>query len=386
MLWRASKAAVAAGYPIKSVNLTALEGNEKALRDRCERLQREMLEWCNGGRRGKVIEFDGTFRSILDMYENDPKSPFHELKEGTRLPYIVYLRMMRAHIGRCHIDRTDGRDVQDWFREWSKPEMTGGPPMLAKANMAISALKSALAFAIVCRKPGCLEFRACIPKRLKQPPPRRVYVTASSVEAVRKAAHALNQPGAALAYALQFEGPMRQWDVIGIWVPLSDPRPSAVHRDGRKWIGPTWADLDQNLILRWKPSKTEHTSGKEIAVDFRACPMVMAEIETAVLSGPLSGPLIVDSRTGLPYHRKRFERIWRAVAGAAGIPAGIWNRDLRKSGSTEARRAGAAIDDVKKVMGHTAETDVTANVYDLATLEAFRRVSAARLAFREGEK
>lgn len=103
-------------------------------------------------------------------------------------------------------------------------------------------------------------------------------------------------------------------------------------------------------------------------------------------AGVASGPLIVDSRTGLPYHRKRFERIWRAVAGAAGIPAGIWNRDLRKSGSTEARRAGAAIDDVKKVMGHTAETDVTANVYDLATLEAFRRVSAARLAFREGEK
>jgi hypothetical protein len=58
------------------------------------------------------------------------------------------------------------------------------------------------------------------------------------------------------------------------------------------------------------------------------------------------------------------------------------DRDLRKSGSNEARRSGAHIDDLKKLMGHTAETPVTADVYDLANLEAHRRIAEARKVHR----
>ena len=53
------------------------------------------------------------------------------------------------------------------------------------------------------------------------------------------------------------------------------------------------------------------------------------------------------------------------LPAAAGIPPAVWNRDLRKSGSTEARRSGAHIDDLKKLMGHAAETPVTADVYNI---------------------
>jgi hypothetical protein len=109
---------------------------------------------------------------------------------------------------------------------------------------------------------------------------------------------------------------------------------------------------------------------------------VMEELEW-VPPEARNGPLIPNHETALPYTEDRFNEVWRAVAKAAGISSKVWNRDLRKSGSTEARAAGAPIDDLKKVMGHTPETAVTADVYDMANLEAHRRIAAARKSHRE---
>lgn len=379
-IWRASKAAVAKGYPVKSANLSIFASDPQRLADRCNELQQEMLEWIDGKQR-KAAEFDGTFNGLFDLYENDKRSPYPKLQKSTRQPYGVYIRMMRAEIGHCHIDNVDGRDVQDWFDSWMKPGRDG-KPMVAKARMAIAVLKAALAYGIVCRKPGCADFRAAMPKKFKVLPPRKWILTAAQIVAARKAAMEDQHPGAALAYALQFEGAIRQIDVIGKWVPLSDPRPSAIHYKGKKWLGPTWErNVDANLILRFKPTKTENTSEEEVAIDLRACPMVMEELEMT-LQGTLSGPLIIDRKTGRPYQTRRYEQAWRRAAKAAGIPTKVWNRDIRKSGSTEARAAGAMLEDVKKVMGHTPDTETTSNVYDMAQLEAHRRVAAVRTAHR----
>jgi hypothetical protein len=56
---------------------------------------------------------------------------------------------------------------------------------------------------------------------------------------------------------------------------------------------------------------------------------------------------------------------------------------VSKSGSTEARAAGAPIDDVKKRMGYTAEIHVTEKVYDLPKVEAHHRIAQVRKAHRE---
>jgi hypothetical protein len=96
-------------------------------------------------------------------------------------------------------------------------------------------LKTALAFGISCRKPGCAELKQIITEArfIKGPRPRTEAPTAAEIAAARAAAHELGHPEAAFAYALQFEGSMRQWDVIGKWVPLSDKRPSSII-DGNK--------------------------------------------------------------------------------------------------------------------------------------------------------
>jgi hypothetical protein len=380
--WRATKDAVKAGYPVKNVNLSGMTGDDRAIAGRCTRLQLEMTEWLAGGGAKRKPVFNGTFGSLLDLYETNPKSPFFKLKHASRHPYTVYLRMLHAEIGQCRIDSTDGTDAETWFDFWSAAGKSG-KRHVAKARTAIAVLKAAVRFGIMSRLPGCAEFKAVLSAcRFEGLQPRQAVIGADQVIAARAAAHALGHPGAALCYAMQFEGTGRQWDMRGQWVPIADPAPSAVISGGLKWIGPTWANIDANLILRFTPSKTQATTGQAVVVDLRACPMALEEIEK-VPEAARVGPLIVDPTTGLPYRDAKFAKVWRAVRTRAGIAADVWNRDLRKSGATEARAAGGATDDLQKLMGHAPGSKVTGKVYDQAALEAHRRLAKVRKAHRE---
>ena len=95
--------------------------------------------------------------------------------------------------------------------------------------------------------------------------------------------------------------------------------------------------------------------------------------------------MVVDPKTGRPYTKDRFSKVWREARKIAGIPADVWNRDLRAGGATEARASGAKIDDLKKVLGHAPGSKVTADVYDRDKLEAHRRVAKARKAKRDAK-
>src|ERR1700733_1666316 len=55
----------------------------------------------------------------------------------------------------------------------------------------------------------------------------------------------------------------------GLGVPLADKKPSLILDGTSKWVGPMWAQIDDNLILRYTPAKTEFTSGAEVVLDLR---------------------------------------------------------------------------------------------------------------------
>jgi hypothetical protein len=377
-IWRATKAAVAEGYPVKSVNLSIYADDPAALERRCDRLQVEMRSWLSG-RRGNAKAFDGTLRSLVDLYQSDPESPYHGLPASTREPYDVYLRVLRKEVGERQIDRCDARDVKRWFAVWTE----GGH--LAKGKMIVAVLKAILSFGIQCRNPGCAEFKAILSEmRFPSLPSREQAPTAAQIIAARAAAKEAGHAPAALAYALQFEGTMRQWDARGQWVPMADKRPSTVLYRGKKWLGPHWSQVDANLILRFKPTKTAFTSGAEVAIDLSVCPMVMEDFEAIPLE-QRTGPMVLDPKTGRPYTKDRFSKAWRAAAKAAGIPPDVWNRDLRAGGTTEAREGDAKTDDLKKLVGHTAGSKMTADVYDRAKLEAHRRIAKARKTRRDAK-
>jgi integrase len=151
-----------------------------------------------------------------------------------------------------------------------------------------------------------------------------------------------------------------------------------------KWIGPTWAQIDDRMIFRTVPSKTERTSDARFEVDLSACPMVLEEI-ARIPAERRVGPLVVNPQTGLPFRDWAYRNLWRRVAIKADIPKTVWNRDLRAGGITEARKAGARTEDMAKTAGHT-NVRTTARVYDRDTLEAARRVAKARVAHRHRDK
>lgn len=380
-IWRASPAAKRAGYPVKWVNLGYLKDDERAFLARCQRLQAEMLAYLAGRSARPPARYDGTFASLITIYLTDPESPYRKLKHGSLRPYDFYAGKLIATIGARRIDACDGRDVRRWHAEWSAPIEEGRRPRIAGARFAIAVLKTALSFGIQCRLAGCGEFKAILKEmRFAGQKPRGFAPGAAEIERARAAAHALGQPGAALSYALQFETVLRQWDVIGTWVPIGDPRPSAVISGAKKWIGPTWSQIDADMILRATPSKTEDRTAAREVFDLRLCPMVIAELGNMPITAR-SGPLITDFKTGLPFKHQEFQRLWRAVAKAAGLSDDLWNRDIRAGGNTEAQDSGTRAEDRAKVAGH-ASAKTTTEIYDRGVLEAHRRVANARLVHR----
>jgi hypothetical protein len=161
---------------------------------------------------------------------------------------------------------------------------------------------------------------------------------------------------------------------------MSDPRPSAYTWKGKKWIGPMWSTIDENLIFEITPSKTART-GKHLRADLKLCPLVMRALQSIRRR---SGPLIIDDRTGRPFLHEAYGQFWaKHIRREAGLPANLWNRDLRAGAITEGGMAGASADDRAKLAVHSAE--VSRKVYDRDTLEAARRVAKARREFREDQ-
>jgi hypothetical protein len=96
-----------------------------------------------------------------------------------------------------------------------------------------------------------------------------------------------------------------------------------------------------------------------------------------------SGQCVADIARALDRRNKSgvYRAAWRRDATAAGISREVWNRDIRAGGVTEGNQAGASLPDRSRVAGHK-RTRITAQVYDRDTLEAHRRVAAARKVHR----
>jgi hypothetical protein len=374
-VWCADSAAIKAGYPVRTVNLSYFADDPERLLARAQRLQYEMKHWLSG-ERGTAPRFDGTFKALLEIYQTDSESTYRKVKPHTAQSYATYIRKLTAHIGELQVDECDGRDVKRWFKAWKDSSGLGA------ARMALAVLKAAISFGVVCRTRGCAEFQAILREMEFETLPSRTHApTAEQITEVRKAAHAAGRPLAALCYAIQFETTLRQWDVIGQWVGLDDPRPSMILGYGKKWIGPTWSAIDGNLILaKVKPTKTEDTTEVTVSFDLSVCPMVCEELAKIPLE-QRAGPLIVNPSTDLPYVRQSWQKAWQADFKAAGMPKGMWNRDLRAGGITEGDNAGAKRDDRRKLAGHAKEQ--TTIIYERNQLEAHRRVMQARKQFRE---
>jgi len=379
-VWVADEVDVKAGFAPKTVSLKAFADQPDILKAKCAVLQAEMHLW-RTGHRTDPLSFDGTIESVLSIYQRHEESPFRKLKPSTRRTYVSFLTALETHIGGRRVDSITGVDMLRWHKAWS-----GDGTMLASAATTRAVLESAISFGVMNKLAGCVELLAMMRearRKLPRPNPRTAVIATDQVAAARASAHARGRGSAALAYALTFETTLRLWDVIGQWWPIAEGGLSDVvdAQAGVKWFGLRWEDIDEHMVLRYTPSKTDGTTGKTVAYPLTKAPMVMEELERVPLA-ERKGPVIKFEETALPYNPKKFQAGWRKDRKAANLPAHLWARDLRASGITEGRERDVSTDDAAKVAGHSSKS-TTSRVYDRAVLAAADRFAEARIKGRE---
>jgi hypothetical protein len=266
----------------------------------------------------------------------------------------------------------NARVIKRWHEEWSD----GGK--VAMGHGLIGMMRTLMTFgATILEDAECRRVKELLrDMRFQMPKPRESAITAEQVIAVRAKAHEMGLHSVALAQAFQFDCTFRQKDVVGAWVPLSEPGLSLVTNETEKWVkGITWQEIDEHLILRHVTSKRQ----KKVEIDLKNAPMVMEEL-ARLGERPASGPVIVSERTGRPYVGGQFRNAWRRVARKAGIPDNVYNMDTRAGAITEAFEAGADAEAVRKSATHST-SQMTAK-YSRADAKAIANVMQLRAAGR----
>ncbi len=258
------------------------------------------------------------------------------------------------------------RDVLEAHKKWE------GGHKVAMAHSLATMLRTVIGFgATILEDPDCQRLRGIMAGlRFRNAKRRGVVLTSEQADYIRDGASENFYYCIALAQAFQQDTALRQKDIIGEWVPVTDPAPSTVlSADGKeKWVrGITREEVSADLILTHKTSKR----GQVLSFDLKVCPAVMEEWDFA----PERGPLIVDPETDLPYEAWKFRRIWRRQADAVGVPKGVWNMDSRSGRITQAFADGANPDDIRKFAGHNNLS--TTMGYSRGAADAIGRVLGA---------
>jgi hypothetical protein len=271
---------------------------------------------------GQFSIADGSLADLIGLYRTDPRSPYHDLGYNTRTNYNNYCRRIERDHGSLIVRQIRDETLITWHEDWS----SSGPQAVYSIMVM---LRTVFVFGgNIIGDRHCQRLATAVyAMRVRAPKTKRGHITREQVIAVREAAHQRGVHSIALAQALQFECELTQKQVIGEWVPRSEPGLSDVFRGQQKWMpGICWSDIDQDHVL---------TVGELGAVDLKQAPMVMEELSRIGYPLPQSGPIIVHEGTGRPYVSNFYRRVWRAAANAAGIPKSVKNMD-------SAQRAGTA--------------------------------------------
>lgn len=349
--WQCRTDIVAKGFAPKSVKIwsgTADPTKEQwdRIADICVQLQDEMLVFARGGIIPS-IEFDGTLASLMTCYRTDPDSSFKKLRWHSKQYYETLMGLIAKEHGGKELKEINARFLRRWHEAWA----TGGKHAVAHGKIGM--LRTLFGFgATILEDPECIRMRGIMSGlRFEMPKPRTERLTADQATEVRAMAHQKGRKSIALAQAFQFELMLRQKDVIGEWVPMTEPGLSDVTYGKFKWLrGIRWEEIDQNMILTHVTSKRQ----KQITINLRNAPMVIEELALQYPDGlPASGPIVVSEMDGKPWDAVEFRRWWRACANACGIPKTVRNMDSRAGAISEATDAGADLEHVRHAATHS---------------------------------
>jgi hypothetical protein len=359
--WQARSDLVEKGYSPQTARLWA--GSEpnavdvQVIAANCQRMQADMHMWSRQG--GYIVAEKQTnnLRELIISYQTDPDSAYHKKRYRVRTNHDSTLRRIAEKHGAELLSDIKLRGILVWYQEWSDHGRK-----IAMGHSFIGHLRTLFNFgSSILEDPDCERLSVVLHKRkFEQPAPRTEALSAEQATAHRAMSHEWGWPSMAIAQALQFELTLRQKDVIGEWIPISEPGLSDIsHKRYGKWSrGLRWEELDDRLILRHMTSKRQ----KMIELNLNLADMVLEEfakdykVPVSKLTRahmPAKGPMVLNDLTGYPYTASEFRRKWRIIADAAGIPKSVKNMDSRAGAITEATEAGIPLEHIKHAAAHS---------------------------------
>ena len=279
--------------------------------------------------------FDGRVRSLVDRYSADKS--FLGLRYKTRKQYETLIKIINEDCGDKQVADWKMQDIERLHEGWVQTRTE------SMARSLIVMLRTLIYFGGAVLHDGECERLSVILHRMRFPmmKSRNERLTADHAIAIRGEARKMDRASIALAQAFQFDCKLRQKDVIGEWVPTSEPGDSDVLDAGNKWLrGLRWEEIDENLVLTHTTSKSQ----TETVVDLKLAPMVIQELKLAFGAVarnkmPASGPIIVSEVSKRPWYAVEFRRNWRMAADKAGVPRAVKNMDTRAGAISEATDA-----------------------------------------------
>jgi hypothetical protein len=258
--------------------------------------------------------------SLVHRYRSDGRSPYLALRFQTRRDYDGKCARIIRDCGKEKLADLKAEHIQNLYDGWKEGDK------MAMAHSLATMLRALINFGATVLKDGECERLSVVlhQKRFQIAKTSSEPLTIEQARAIIRKAHAVGFNSIALAQAFQFECKLRQKDVIGEWVPISEPgTPSDVIHGKTKWLqGIRWSEIDSNLILRHTTSRRQ----KEIEIDLKLAPMVIEEFKR-IGTLPSSGPVIEFEKTGRPYEAFQFRSEWRLIANAVGVPKNVKNMD-----------------------------------------------------------
>lgn len=261
--------------------------------------------------------YGGTFSGLIAKYQAHEKSPIHQLKHSVRLNYERSLKRLTKDIGDQLVGSWNAETVQAFYDRWaSDNKISTAHGMIAKIRLLCSF------GALELNDEACIRLSTIIGMKRFQPPEggSLLRLTRDQARAIRITSREhFGWDSISLAAALQFECPkLKQADIIGEWVPLSDPAKSDIMKGQEKWIrGLRWSDLDDNMVLH-RTASGRRDQTKEIEYSLTRSQMTMEEINRVPLE-KRKGPMLVCEFSGLPWTANEFRRKWKIVAEKAGV-------------------------------------------------------------------
>jgi hypothetical protein len=286
---------------------------------------------------GKTHFADGTVASLAHLYCTIKRSPFHKVRYKTRENYKNLVRRIIADCGDMRLVDLKTQNIERLYEGWTE----GGK--MATAHSLVTMLRMLFGFGATILEDGECERLSVVMHKMRFSMAKRLSsrLTTEQASAIRAMAHQMKRPSIALAQALQFECMLGQKDVIGEWVPLSEPGTSDIVANDKKWLwGIRWSEIDDNLILRSTSNKLQKQ------IDLRRSQMVTEELKR-LGKQPTSGPVIVCEYSGLPWTSYEFRRWWRKVADACGVPKHVKNMDSRARKNDAGENQGLVSEEIR---------------------------------------